>query len=195
MMEAFDGEFDEIEGKYELLRRYVLYATKEFPNVTISEDAREELRDWFVSARQEAADRIDEGDLRTVPVTRRQMGSVLRLARASARMRLSETVGRGDVSVALSVVEEFMKEVMQEDGVLDADVIETGKPKSVREVREYVLKVVRKLAKKHEDGVPKREIVKAVKHRVSRERVEEILDDLVEEGSLLQPRPGVYLPM
>ena len=84
---------------------------------------------------------------------------------------------------------------MQEDGVLDADVIETGKPKSVREAREYVLKVVRKLAKNHEDGVPKREIVKAVKHRVSRERVEEILDDLVEEGFLLQPRPEVYLPM
>ncbi len=195
MMKAFDGEFDEIEGKYGLLRRYVLYATKELPNVTISEDAREELRDWFVSARQEAADRVDEGDLRTVPVTRRQMGSVLRLARASARMRLSETVDREDVSVALSIIEEFMKEVMQEDGVPDADVIETGKPKSVREVREYVLKVVRRLAKKHEDGVPKREIVKAVRHRVSRERVEEILDDLVEEGTLLQPRPGVYLPV
>ncbi|MHC1580442.1 MAG: hypothetical protein ACXQTC_01960, partial [Methanopyraceae archaeon] len=75
------------------------------------------------------------------------------------------------------------------------DVIETGQPKSVREAREYVLRVVRKLSKEYEDGVPKKEIINAVKNRVSREKIEEILNDLLEEGDLIQPRPGVYAPI
>jgi len=195
MMEAFEGEFDDLSRRYDFYKRYILYATTEYPNVRISKEAREKLSKWFVSVRQKAADMADEGEIRTVPVTRRQMGATIRLARAAARLRLSDTVEPEDVEVALSVMEKFMEEVMQEEGVLDADVIETGRPKSVREAREYVLRVVRKLSKEYEDGVPKKEIVKAVKNRVDRDKIEEILNDLVEEGDLIQPRPGVYAPI
>jgi len=195
MMDAFDGGVEELDHDYGFYKRYILYATTEYQRVEISPEAREKLSEWFVSVRQKAADMADEGELRTVPVTRRQMGSTIRLARAAARARLSDTVEPEDVEVALSIMEEFMNEVMRDEGTLDADVIETGQPKSVREAREYVLRVVRKLSKEYEDGVPKKEIINAVKNRVSREKIEEILNDLLEEGDLIQPRPGVYAPI
>ncbi len=195
MVEAY-SEGSSTDEDLEVIRRFVSYATSRTDGLEVTEEAKERLKEWFVEKRKDAADAMESGGVTTLPVTRRQMGSVIRFARAHARMRLSDTVEEEDVNVAISVVEDFMNQVLvdEESGTLDADLIETGKTLTHREARTLVLETVRKLAEEFEDGVPRKEVCERLKGRLKEGQVTEILEELKEEGELMEPYPGHYKP-
>ena len=82
-----------------LLRKYIAYA-RAYCHPTLSADARSVLSDFYLSMR--ATQR--GGD--SVPVTTRQLESLVRLAEARARAELREEVTRQDAADAVDIVKE-----------------------------------------------------------------------------------------
>ncbi|AAM02333.1 Predicted ATPase involved in replication control, Cdc46/Mcm family [Methanopyrus kandleri AV19] len=100
---------------YTLLRRYLLYAIREHPKPELTEEARKRLEHWYETRREEVEERLGMG-LPTLPVTRRQLESVERLAKAHARMRLSDDVEPEDVDIAAELVDWYLETAMQIPG-------------------------------------------------------------------------------
>ncbi len=70
----------------DLLRKYVAYAKRNcFP--TMTEEAKSRIEDFYVDLRLKGQD-----EDAPVPVTARKLEALVRLAEASARIRLSDTV-------------------------------------------------------------------------------------------------------
>jgi len=195
MASAHEEEPERAEER-ELLRKYVAHAVQHYDRVKMTDEALEIIKEWYLGWRERCADLLDRGEIRTVPVTRRQAGAALRLARAHARMRLSEEVEEEDARVATELMDHYIKNVLKDPdtGEPDADTLETGSVKSRREARRLVLRTLRRLAEEHPNGVPKRELVKKLKHRIPRELLEEALRELKRESRVVTPRPECYLP-
>lgn len=77
------------------------------------------LKEYFVDIRGSSD--------QAVPLTARKLGAILRLAEASARVRLSNEITVDDIERALQVVGRSLADVgINEDGELDADIHELG---------------------------------------------------------------------
>jgi len=126
----------------EVLRAYIAYAKEEVTPFIDEDDnpTQEYLREEFMKLRLANGDDEDN----PVPVTYRQEEAIERLAEASARIRLSDTVTKDDVDRALSLVKKSMHQVGidPDTGQFDVDVVETGQSKSQRDRRKQVLKII-----------------------------------------------------
>ena len=122
----------------EVLRAYIAHAKQTCFPVLRDETVESKLRAYFVALRN-ANQKKDEDN--PVPVTYRQEQAIERLAEASARVRLSDTVELQDVERAVSLVETSMRQVGidPETGEFDVDVVETDQSKSQRDRRKMIL--------------------------------------------------------
>ena len=105
----------------DLIRKYISYARlRVFP--VLSENAGKILQKFFINLRQKS-----QGG--AVTVTFRQLEALIRLAEASARVRLSDKVLEEDVDRALRLYKKSMEQVGMdpETGEMDIDIITTGK--------------------------------------------------------------------
>lgn len=116
----------------EVLRAYIAHAKESCFPIIEDPEVKTRLRNWFVEFRSSAES--DSADS-PVPITFRQVEGLQRLAEASARVRLSETVEIEDVQRAVRLIEESMRQVGYdpEAETFDADIVETGKSKSQRD--------------------------------------------------------------
>jgi len=107
----------------ELLRKYVTYA-KENCYPTLSEDAEEKIKQFYVDVRSRGANNDAP-----VPISEQDLETLVRLAEASARMRLSDTVNEGDAERAIDMVAYMLEELGLDPatGSLDADAIKSKK--------------------------------------------------------------------
>ncbi|MUW15542.1 AAA domain-containing protein, partial [Halorubrum sp. CBA1125] len=113
----------------DLLRKYIAYAKRNcYP--TMTDEAKGIIEEFYVDLRAKGAD-----EDAPVPVTARKLEALVRLAEASARLRLSDTVDRSDAERATDIVESCLQDigVDPETGQFDADVVETGTSKSQRD--------------------------------------------------------------
>jgi replicative DNA helicase Mcm len=152
--EAEDGMLEKIEPDLpaELLRKYVAYAkTHVFPVMT--DEALQRIQSYYVDLR------ADSGG--SIPLTARNLEAFVRLAEASARIRLSQEAGIEDAERAISMMEACLRSVGvdRETGKFDIDVIATGVSHSQHDRMNTVLNVVRTLAKDSEKGYAKEEDV------------------------------------
>ncbi len=130
------------------LRKYVAYAKRNiFP--VISDEALQVIRDYYVDLRSSVTD--------SVPLTARQLESYVRLAEASARIRLSQEATLDDAKRAISIVEHYLSSVGvdRETGKFDIDVINTGVSHSQHDRMRTIQEIVRTLAGASERGYAK----------------------------------------
>lgn len=149
---ASEDEVDEVEVDTELLRKYVSYARQNV-EPTLSEEARQLLEDHYVEMKATASDDSD-----AMPISARHLEAMERLSAASARIRLSETISRGDAGRAIEIVEGSLDEtaVDPETGERDVMKVENAgqkprKPESQRERRHTLKEVIRELCEESED--------------------------------------------
>lgn len=169
----------------DLLRKYVAYARKTcFPVLT--DDAVNKIRDYYVKMRKTGKDSS------TFPITARQIEGIIRLAEASAKMRLSEKVLAQDAERAIAL-EEYVLELVfldKETGLFDSDIINIGKPKSQVDQIRNVMDIVRMLGEQ-KDLVEVEEIKrKAADYGIKEEKVEKYLADLKNQGEIYEPKYG-----
>ncbi|RLF48091.1 MAG: hypothetical protein DRN20_05120 [Thermoplasmata archaeon] len=178
----------------ELLRKYIAYAKKNvFPVMT--KDAKEALKEYYVRVRNMA--KSGGKEMEAIPMTVRQLEAFVRLAEASARMRLSKRVEKEDAERAIKIVEYSLRKVAMEEGVFDIDKVITGISHKRRSEIRKILDIIDMLSTiGGERPVPVSEddiIAEAEKEGIDRGKARDILRKLRQEGEIYMPKTGYYL--
>lgn len=189
LQKDIDDAMDVIEPavKPEILRKYVAYARKKiFPILT--EEVRQRLKDYYVNLRNLGAD-----PEKPVPVTARQLEALVRLSEASARLRLSQLVELMDAERAIRISYTCLQKIGidPETGFLDADIIATGIPKTVRDKTRILIDIIKDVMKDNPSGAPTEVVLnRAEEHDMDRIKAEEIIARLRRDGGIIEPRHG-----
>ncbi|WP_234402823.1 LAGLIDADG family homing endonuclease [Halarchaeum acidiphilum] len=171
----------------ELLRKYIAYARRNvYP--AMSDEARAAIEDFYVDLRAEGAD-----EDAPVPVTARKLEALVRLAEASARVRLSDTVEERDAERVIAIVRSCLEAigVDPETGEFDADVVETGTSKSQRDRIKNLRALIEDIEDDFEEGAPVEEVMaRAEEVGMDRAKAEHEIEKLKKQGEVYEPRTG-----
>ncbi|CDK40312.1 DNA replication helicase protein MCM @ intein-containing [Halorubrum sp. DM2] len=175
----------EIEA--ELLRKYIAHAKRTcYP--TMTEEAKELIEEFYVDLRSKGSGEDDP-----VPVTARKLEAMVRLAEASARVRLSDTVEREDADRATDIVESCLKDigVDPETGQFDADVVETGTSKSQRDRIKNIKGLIADIEEEYQEGAPVDEVLdRAGEIGMDPGKAEQEIEKLRTKGEVYEPKQG-----
>ncbi|WJK63735.1 ATP-binding protein [Halobacterium salinarum] len=167
-----------------LLRKYIAYARRTcFP--TMTPDARQAIEEFYVDLRSKGAD-----EDAPVPVTARQLEAIVRLAEASARLRLSDSVEKSDADRVIGIVQSCLQDigVDPETGEFDADVVETGQSKTQRDRVKNIKALIGEIEEEFDDGAPVEEVLdRAEEIGMDAGKAEHEIEKLKERGELYQP--------
>jgi len=172
----------------ELLRKYIAYARKTVYPV-LTDEAKKRIEDFYLSLRS----RVKENS--PVPITARQLESIVRLAEASARVRLSDKVEVEDVGRVIEIIKRSLMQIAvdPETGEIDIDIAYSGTSKRQRDRIMVIKKIIENLEPNYEKGVPEEEILmEAEREGIERSRAKEILSKLKQHGEVYTPRHGHY---
>jgi len=169
-----------------LFRKYIAYAKRScFP--TIQPEAREKLRDYYLSLRNLADTN------KPVPVTARQLEALVRLGEASARVRLSPTIEMEDADRVIKIVDTCLRQVAYdaESGSFDIDKWTTGVSKRQRDIIRTVKEIIRDVG--GDDGSANLEqvIEEMVRQGFTKDKIEGTIKMLKNQGEVIEPRPGI----
>ncbi len=171
----------------ELLRKYVAYAKRNcFP--TMTEEAKAEIQEYYVDLRASGS-----GEESPVPVTARKLEALVRLAEASARVRLSDTVESEDAQRAIDIAQYCLEDIGldPETGELDADVVETGTSKTQRDRVRNLLDIVAEIESEYDEGAPVEVILERCEEiDISEQKAEHEIDKLKQKGEVYEPQPN-----
>ncbi len=170
-----------------MLRKYVAYAKRKvFP--IMSTEARDQIINFYLNLRKQG-----EGDNAPIAVTARQLEGLVRLAEASARMRLSEKVTPDDAARTIRITMTSLRQVGMdtETGKLDIDVLHVGVAKSQRDRIKNLKHILEDLSKDYEGMVPLEVLIdRAVESGMPKDKVEKELKKLREIGEIFEPKSG-----
>ena len=166
----------------EKLRKYIAYTKRNiFP--IIQDEARKHLIDFYLGLRKQG-----EAPDSPVPVTARQLEALIRLAEASARVRLSNIITIDDTNRIIRIVMASLKQVMTdpETGRLDADIVNVGMGKSQRDRIKVLREIIRDLQKEM-GAAPIEEIIsRAQDSGIKKETVEDMIQKLKSAGEIIE---------
>ncbi|MEA3229639.1 MAG: minichromosome maintenance protein MCM, partial [archaeon] len=173
----------------DLLRKYIAYARSNCaPQLT--EESTDIIKEFYVNIRNQ-----NKGDDKSpVPLTARQLEALVRLAEASAKIRLSKTVTKKDAKKAVELLTYCLKQVGidPETGLFDIDRLSSGVTSSKRNRIMQILNLVKEMQAESADKLVSREDLfsRAEDEGIESDKIDEILRDLLKEGELFEPRPG-----
>ncbi len=170
----------------QLFRKYVAYSKRTcFP--ILSTEAKEGLVAYYMKLR-DLADAT-----KPVPVTARQLEALVRLAEASARIRLSKTIERADAERVVRIVDACLRQVAYDakSGFFDIDKVITGISKGKRDLIRMIKEVVRNIA--DETGRAKiDQVVDAlVQSGFERDEIQKQIQAFLRQGEAMEPKPGI----
>ena len=181
------GDVPEIETR--LIRKYIAYAKQNIaPELT--DAAIEEIKAYYLKMRFKG---MTEGEVKSVPISARQLEALVRLAEAQAKLRLSKKVTRKDAKEAVSLLHYSLSQigVDPETGEIDIDRITTGITSSERSKIVNVREIINELENKLGRTIPIDEIIQMASEKgMSEEKVEEAIEKLKKSGDIFEPRRG-----
>lgn len=190
-----DPTMGEPEIPTDLLRKFIAYARqKSKPKMT--DEALEELKNYYIQMRNRGGTEDDE--FRVIPITARQLEALVRLAEASAKIRLSEKVLRQDARRAIDLIQYCLEQVAMDvkTGLIDIDQISTGISATQRSKIIVVKEIISALEPKYGKGIPIEDLIEEAKAQgVNREDVEEVIEKLKRQGDIFEPKPGIIQPI
>jgi replicative DNA helicase Mcm len=169
-----------------LFRKYVAYAKRScFP--LLSAEAREALIAYYLKLRGLADTN------KPVPVTARQLEALVRLAEASARIRLSNSIDASDAERVIHIVDTCLRQIAYDakTGNFDIDKIVTGISKEKRDIVRVIKDAIRDIG-----GEGRRAGIDQVIDAVSakgfpRDKVREGIEMLLRHGEAMEPKSGI----
>jgi replicative DNA helicase Mcm len=152
----------------------------------MEDEAREHLVNYYLDLRK-----MGETKESPVPVTARQLEALVRLAEASARIRLSNKITIEDAKRTTRISMACMKQVGVDPttGAFDVDVIATGTSKSQRDKIHVLMDIIRDVGDRNPGGkAPLEEVYTAAEaDNISREQAEELIRKMRQKGDLMSP--------
>ncbi len=172
----------------ELLRKYIAYARRNI-HPKLTEEAIKVLEEFYVGMRRSATDEDSP-----VPITARQLEALIRLAEASARIRLSDKVTASDAKRVIKIQKACLKQVGYdpETGKVDIDKVEGRTPKSDRDKIRVVVEVIKELEEEYGGRAPINILISemADRYNVGEDKTEEIVRILKTKGVVYEPQRG-----
>ena len=185
-----DIESAKSEIEHSLLRKYIAYAKQTcFPK--LGKEPQKLIRDYYVKIRSTAA---GEDGIKSIPISARQLQAIIRLAEASAKIRLSKQVTKEDAERAIRLVEETLKQLGTdpETGKIDIDRITSGITATERSRISSIKQTMTELEAQFGKAIPKDDLIKALEDKgMSKEKIESELLRLKKAGEIFEPRHGV----
>lgn len=132
-----------------LLRKYIGYAKQNcVPRIT--PEARQKLIQYYLKVRHLA----DEN--KPIPLTARQLEALVRLAEASARVRLSETITIEDAKRVIDLVDTCLRQAAYDDesGSLDIDRLNGEVSAKTRNIKRLIERSVRDISGDGHKSIP-----------------------------------------
>ncbi|CCE62733.1 hypothetical protein TPHA_0D00920 [Tetrapisispora phaffii CBS 4417] len=179
----------------ELLTTYINYA-KQHIHPVISEEAKSELVRSYVNMRKLGDD--SRSDEKRITATTRQLESMIRLAEAHAKMRLSETVTLDDVQEAVRLIKSAIKDYATDPktGKIDMNLVQTGKSVIQRKLQEDLgREIINILTENPSDSMTFNNLIKQLNEqsqdRVDSSDISEALSRLQQEDKLIILGEGV----
>ncbi|MHA1781008.1 MAG: minichromosome maintenance protein MCM [Candidatus Thorarchaeota archaeon] len=170
----------------DFLKKYIAYASRENPILTA--EAAEVIENFYVDLRKTAEDGASP-----VPITARQLESLVRLAEARARMALRPKVTRADAEAAVHLMEQSLRMVALDrvTGKIDIDRLVSKMSATQRNLSDVILKTMREFESEGTSTVSEEALIQRVTATgIPRERVSETIEKLLAEGILFNPREG-----
>lgn len=169
----------------QFLRKYIAYA-RHSVNPEMNKEAADRLKDFYLTMRGMYAGE----EKQTIAITLRQYDALIRLAEASARIRLSSEVTIEDAERVIRIMEASIRQLGydRETGKIDIDRTE-GVSSSRRNKITTMLNIIDKLEKTFGRAIPKEEILIAAQDEgLSETDADKILDSLKKEGRVFEPK-------
>ena len=172
----------------DLLKKYIAYARK-YIRPRLSEEAKKRLVDFYVSMRERS-----ETPDSPVAITPRQLEALVRLAEAHAKMALREIVTEEDAIAAIELMNYFLRSVGVdvETQRIDIDIVMTGQSKSQREKVIIILDLIKTMVEEQGgEAVKKSDVIQAAAERgIEEEFTRRVIERLLDNGELMEPKPG-----
>ncbi len=168
-----------------LLKKYIAYA-KRINTLELAEEAAQTMKNFYVEMRNE----YTIGDTPTVAITLRQYEALLRLAEASAKVRLETKITKEDAERAIRLMKYSLNQLGYdfETGRIDIDRIESGVTASKRKRIVSIVQIIERMHKEMKEIAI--EDIKAEAENEGIENAEDLIDMLKRDGTIFEPRPG-----
>ncbi|MCA9487863.1 MAG: minichromosome maintenance protein MCM [Nanoarchaeota archaeon] len=173
----------------DLFRKYIAYA-KQRIRPKLTDKTVEKIKNFYVSLRNKP---MREGyEMRSIPISARQLGSLIRMAEASAKLRLSETVEENDAEIAINLIKYYLEHAGydEETGEIDIDKISGRMKSSQRSKIMTVRDAIFALKDEIGDQIPVEEIEKRLEGKLTEAEIEDSINTLAKEGTIFRPKRG-----
>jgi len=173
----------------ELFRKYIAYA-KQRVVPKISDESADEIKSFYVNLRNMPVS--SESAMRPIPISARQLQALVRMAEASAKLRLSEVVSVEDAQIAIELMKYYLIQVGYdyESKTLDIDKISTGIPASKRSKIFTVRETINLLEGRLGKLIPMEELEQELEGKMTKDEIEEALSKLRASGDVFSPKRG-----
>ncbi len=173
----------------EIFRKYVAYA-KQRIKPELSEEAIAEIKKFYINLRNKPIS--SESAMRPIPISARQLQALIRMAEASAKLRLSKKVTREDAIISIDIMKYYLMQVGYdyETKTFDIDRIGSKFSSSQRNkilaVRDIIIELESRLGKM----IPVEEIEKELEGKLDKTEIEDAINKLVINTEIFKPRRG-----
>ncbi|MDE1832970.1 MAG: minichromosome maintenance protein MCM [Candidatus Micrarchaeota archaeon] len=183
-------EYEQVETPpvdRELIRKFIAYARKNI-HPRLSQDASDKIQSYYIELRKIGA------KTGVVPITPRQIEGLIRMAEASAKSRLAETVLVSDAERAINLSEYMLKTLaVDRSGRRDIDILSTGMPREKVNRINSIMTIIKKL-EEEEGGMGakmQRLVEESMKENIDEQTLNKYLQELERSGDIFRPRPGI----
>ncbi|MBI4168243.1 MAG: minichromosome maintenance protein MCM [Candidatus Aenigmarchaeota archaeon] len=167
-----------------LLRKYVAYARKNcFPKMTA--EVGEIIKKFYIDTRSKYVQRGP------ISITPRQYEAMIRLAEASAKIRLSPVVTEDDARRAIKILQTSLQQLGldKDTGLIDIDKIESGTSSSQRNKIRIMIDIIDSLTKEIGKIIPIEDVLSAAENEgINESDSMEVIERLKREGQLMEPK-------
>ncbi len=184
-----DPEKGKSEIPSDLLKKYFAYIRQRIiPK--ISDQAIDELKEYYIGMRNSGGN--EEGGIKSIPITARQLEALVRLSEASAKIRLAKTVVKKDAQKAIELIDYCLNEVAKdkETGKIDIDRIGSRITATQRSSIGIIKEIISALeGQLNTKIIPVDNIIEAAQEKnITKEQVEETLEKLRRSGDVFEPK-------
>lgn len=175
----------------DFLRKYVSFAKRNYkPELT--DAATQAIVDFYVNLRNKKVSDA-EAKSQAIPINARQLEGLIRMAEASARVKLQKVAGKKDAERAIRLLTFCLKQVGTdpETGEMDIDRLVSGITSLQRNRIVIIKDVIKAFENQYPNGVPIEEVTKEADAKgINPDKAEEILKKMRQQGEIFEPKPG-----
>jgi replicative DNA helicase Mcm len=186
-----DTSKTQTELSSDFMKKYISLARNINPQLT--QEAITKIKDFYVQIRN-AGTGAEEGQMKSLPITARQLEAIVRIAQGYAKMRLDPHVTQKYAQEAIDLLMYCLEKigVDPKTGEMDIDRITTGVTTSARAVYRQVQEILDKLEEESPNITYEKIIELADKQSIPKAEVDKVLTKLKEEGYIFEPRKNLF---